>query len=340
MKDNVEVSVVVPIYNVEKYLERCVNSIINQTFKNIEIILVDDGSTDSSGELCEEIKKRDNRIKVYHKKNGGLGSARNYGYKYANGEYILFLDSDDYIEINTIEEMIKYKEYDIVCCGFDRVNEETKKVYSEEMINFPFEELEINDKTIMDTAFLSPSGWGKLFKKELLKDIEFSSNKKAIEDILFYLEVIPKVKKIKYIKKVLWHYMVRKDSLIMGITEEKAQLFEENLLDVKAKYIEEEYNEARFNYLTLQVFIHNCISIPSRLFNNKDINIRNRLKHIKKYMNDNFPNWRKVKFKIKGQFVKNTAIHIIRLMYITNTFIVFLYLYNFLINKLKIDVKW
>lgn len=340
MEKKIKISIIIPIYNVEKYLERCVNSVINQTFKNIEIILVDDGSTDGSGELCEKIKERDERIIVYHKKNGGLGSARNYGLDFATGEYILFLDSDDYIEINTVEEMIKYKEYDIVCCGFDRVDEQTKKVYSQEMINLPFDEIEISDKSIIDTAFLSPSGWGKLYKKDLIKDIRFSYNKKAIEDVLFYLEVIPKTKKIKYIKKVLWHYMVRKDSLIMGITEEKAQLFEDNLLEIKSKYINNNYSDDIFNYLTMEVFIHNCISIPSRLFNNKDINIRKRLEHIKEYMNHNFPNWKKFKFKIKGQFLKNTAIHIIRFMYKTNTFIVFLYLYNFLINKLKIDIKW
>lgn len=335
-----KVSIIVPIYNVEKYLKRCVESLINQTYKNIEILLIDDGSTDNSGKICDELERTDNRIKVYHKENGGLGSARNYGYKYATGEHILFLDSDDYIELETIESMMQYSGYDIVCCGFDRVDEETKEVYSQEMIKMPFEELEITDKTIMETAFLSPSGWGKLFKKELLSDIKFSEDKRAIEDTLFYLEIIPKVKKIKYIKEILWHYMVRKNSLIMSITEEKAELFEKNLLEVKEKYINKNYNNAKFDFLTTQVFIHNCISIPSRLYANKEIDMYKRLKHIKKYMNDNFTNWKKIKLKIEGRYFKKIAIYILRMMYKLNIFIVFLFIYNFMINKLKIDIKW
>lgn len=340
MEGKIKVSIIVPIYNVENYLKRCVESLINQTFKNIEIILVDDGSTDNSGNICDELKETDNRIKVYHKQNGGLGSARNYGLQQAIGEYILFLDSDDFIELNTLEKMIKYEGYDIVCCGFDRVDEETKKVYSKEMIEMPFDEIEVNDETIMELAFLSPSGWGKLFKKDLINDIKFSEDKRAIEDTLFYLEIIPKAKKIKYVKEILWHYMVRKNSLIMSITEEKADLFENNLLEIKNKYIKNEYSNSKFDFLTIQVFIHNCISIPSRLYNNKDVNIKKRLKHIKKYMNDNFPNWGKVKIKIKGRLFKKTAIYILRLMYKFNMFIVFLFLYNFMITKLKIDVKW
>lgn len=335
-----KVSIIVPIYNVEKYLKRCVESLINQTYKNIEILLIDDGSTDNSGKICDELERIDNRIKVYHKENGGLGSARNYGYKYATGEHILFLDSDDYIELNTIENMMEYSGYDIVCCGFDRVDEKTKKVYSQEMIKMPFDELEITDETIMEAAFLSPSGWGKLFRKELLSNIEFSEDKRAIEDTLFYLEVIPKAKKIKYIKKILWHYMVREDSLIMSITEEKADLFEKNLLEIKKKYIENNYNNAKFDFLTIQVFIHNCISIPSRLYTNKEINMNKRLKHIKRYMNDNFTNWKKIKLKIEGRYLKKIVIYILRKMYKLNIFIVFLFVYNFMINKLKIDIKW
>lgn len=335
-----KVSIIVPIYNVEKYLKRCVESLINQTYKNIEILLIDDGSTDNSGKICDELERIDNRIKVYHKENGGLGSARNYGYKYAAGEHILFLDSDDYIELNTIENMMEYSGYDIVCCGFDRVDEKTKKVYSQEMIKMPFDELEITDETIMEAAFLSPSGWGKLFRKELLSNIEFSEDKRAIEDTLFYLEVIPKAKKIKYIKKILWHYMVREDSLIMSITEEKADLFEKNLLEIKKKYIENNYNNAKFDFLTIQVFIHNCISIPSRLYTNKEINMNKRLKHIKRYMNDNFTNWKKIKLKIEGRYLKKIVIYILRKMYKLNIFIVFLFVYNFMINKLKIDIKW
>ena len=101
------ISVIVPIYNVEKYLTKCIESIINQTYKNLEIILVDDGSPDKSPIICDEYAKKDNRIKVIHKKNGGLSDARNYGMSLATGEYISFIDSDDYIDEEMYEKHMK-----------------------------------------------------------------------------------------------------------------------------------------------------------------------------------------------------------------------------------------
>lgn len=115
------ISIIVPVYNVEKYLNKCIDSIINQTYKNIEIILVDDGSTDNSGKICDEYLLRDSRIKVIHKNNGGLSSARNEGINISSGEYIGFVDSDDWVEPNMYEEMYKkilYSNADIVDCGY------------------------------------------------------------------------------------------------------------------------------------------------------------------------------------------------------------------------------
>ena len=114
------ISVIVPVFNVEKYLERCVETIVNQTYKNLEIILVNDGSTDNSGELCDELAKKDNRIKVVHKENGGLSDARNTGERESTGEYIIFIDSDDYIHhemLNTLYTQIVEKNADVSICG-------------------------------------------------------------------------------------------------------------------------------------------------------------------------------------------------------------------------------
>lgn len=105
-----KVSIILPIYNVEKYLEKCVNSVINQTYQNIEVILVDDGSKDSSGRICDELVESDNRIKVIHKKNGGLASARNAGYEVATGEYIMYIDSDDVIKNDIAEKCVSAME--------------------------------------------------------------------------------------------------------------------------------------------------------------------------------------------------------------------------------------
>ena len=122
--ENPLVSVIIPVYNVEKYLEECVNSVINQTYKNIEVILVDDGSTDSSGDICDEYVMFDSRISVLHKANGGLSSARNAGMKKASGEWIYFLDSDDFLELDMLSHLVNLatrKQADIVffdACSF------------------------------------------------------------------------------------------------------------------------------------------------------------------------------------------------------------------------------
>lgn len=108
------ISVIIPVYKVEKFLHRCVDSVINQTYKNLEIILIDDGSPDNCGNICDEYAKKDTRIKVIHQENQGLSGARNSGLNIAKGEYIYFIDSDDYIKKNTLENMIKYSEKDIL----------------------------------------------------------------------------------------------------------------------------------------------------------------------------------------------------------------------------------
>ena len=126
------ISIIVPVYNVEKYLNRCVDSIINQTYKNLEIILVDDGSTDNSGKICDEYQKKDSRIKVIHKTNGGMSSARNAGLDIATGNYIAFVDSDDYIALNMMATMRGYvvdNNVDMAVCGFTRLTE--NKILSE-----------------------------------------------------------------------------------------------------------------------------------------------------------------------------------------------------------------
>ena len=169
MKKNKLISVVVSIYNMEKYLDKCINSIINQTHKELEIILIDDGSTDNSRTIAEKYSKIDKRIKYYYKKNGGLSDARNYGIKKATGEYIGFVDSDDYLEKEMYEELykniIKYNA-DISVVGFNIVYEDNNlnKVSYEE----PYNKLEVlNSKEAFDILFkdslFGNFAWNKLY---------------------------------------------------------------------------------------------------------------------------------------------------------------------------------
>lgn len=170
-----KVSIIVPVYNVEKYLNRCIDSIIKQTFENIEIILVDDGSTDNSGKICDEYALKDYRIKVIHKTNGGLSEARNYGLDIATGDYLLFVDSDDYIDVNLIKNLEQYmdKQLDVIKFKIIRVDEYGKEI---KKVDGPIFEKISGEKAFKKLVFkdeLLECACIYLFKRELIVNSNF-----------------------------------------------------------------------------------------------------------------------------------------------------------------------
>lgn len=178
------ISIIVPIYNIEKYIERCVRSLINQTYQNIEIILVDDGSTDNSGNIADKLANQDTRIKCIHQKNGGLSAARNTGLNVAKGNYYSFIDGDDYIKSETIEKLylnaVKYHA-EIAVCNMIRFYEDN----STEAFYKPCNHVEVLDQDDRFKTLNQPSVCNKLFKKGLFNDVKFPVGK-YYEDTYVY----------------------------------------------------------------------------------------------------------------------------------------------------------
>ena len=214
------ISVIVPVYNVKKYLKKCVDSIINQQYTNLEIILVDDGSTDGSSMLCDNLKKEDERIKVFHKQNGGLSSARNYGFSKSSGKYILFIDSDDYIH----EKMI-YKLYsaliancaDLAICNYDFVDTNGKIVkQNKNVIKNEIFDKEIAYKKISEKYdFYYITVWNKLYKRGILSNDTFPKGKIHEDEFVIHL-ILNKCNRIVSINDCLYFYVQRNNSIMHG----------------------------------------------------------------------------------------------------------------------------
>ncbi len=214
MIENNKISVIVPVYNVENYLKDCIESVINQTYKNIEIILVDDGSTDNSGRICDEYAKNDKRINVIHKKNGGLSSARNTGLDVASGDYIMFLDSDDLFLPSSCELMLKEIEdkiADYVIGNYQNCTEEG------ELWDFPvfdinkYKEFKLDIKDYKNSFFImNSSACNKIFRTSFLKklNMRFVEGVPA-EDAIFTTHCFIKSKNVYYIPDVMYLYRQR-----------------------------------------------------------------------------------------------------------------------------------
>lgn len=205
-----KISIVVPVYNVEQYLEQCLFQIMNQTYTNLEIILVDDGATDNSGSICDDFAKKDERIKVIHKENGGLSDARNVGMKHATGEYIGFIDSDDYPEITMYEKLYKLIEkynVDISICGKYRDTNLKKEIYKEELLSRRnvFEEMARVGK-------IESHAWNKLYRRNLFDGIEYPVGK-TYEDIYTTYKIIEKVDEVAYTSEQLYFYRDNPESI-------------------------------------------------------------------------------------------------------------------------------
>ncbi len=223
LKKDKLVSIVVPVYNAEDYLESCVDSLISQTYKNIEIILVNDGSTDHSVEICEKYAKMDSRIKVMHKENGGVSSARNTALKEASGDYVCFVDSDD----TTNEDMIRIlydtmisKSADIVICSYQLVSEDglIENVSVTKDVEFTTREAL---KDVLLTKTFTGSPWGKLFKTEKVKTLSFDEDIFFGEDMLFVVKAIKNAEKIVFIPLPYYNYNIRENSASTSFFNDK-----------------------------------------------------------------------------------------------------------------------
>lgn len=211
------VSIIVPVYKVEKYLERCVNSILNQTYRNIEVILVDDGSPDKCGVICDEYQKKDNRIRVIHKKNGGLSDARNVAIPLVKGEYISFIDSDDWVSPYYVEHLYKAVsmcQADLGISWFENVFEGKALRSEPEKELMRYECLTAGEclKKLLYQDGVEVCAWGKLYKTELFEDLRYPVGK-LYEDIPVTYETVKQSKKISVIRNVDYYYFQRGDSI-------------------------------------------------------------------------------------------------------------------------------
>lgn len=286
------VTVVIPIYNVEKQLSRCIDSVLNQTYKNLEIILVDDGSPDNCPQICDEYAKKDDRIIVIHKVNQGLGMARNTGIELATGKYICFFDSDDYVEVDTVEECCicaERERADLVCFGHI---EETNsgKVRLQRLPTVPkevFLKNEILEQLIPMTLAhnaetgedwnLSMSAWSCFFSMDVIKKNKwrFVSEREIIsEDIYSVLEYYWYTEKIVFIKKTFYHYILNELSLsnvFRNDRYEKLKVFVSKMRELlKSKNSEKELEQRLFTiFLGLTIGALKNIVICDLTFKNK-----------------------------------------------------------------------
>ena len=285
-----KVSIVVPIYKVEKYLRRCVDSIINQTYRNLEIILVDDGSPDKCGQIIDEYKEKDSRIISLHKKNGGLSDARNYGMKYVTGEYIFFLDSDDYIKSETIETLInlslKYQA-DIVQGGF-YYKYENYLLYDDRYYNEDSDPIILDNKELMYELIVNERvknfAWGKLYKTDLIKDLLFEKGV-LFEDVFWAHNVMSRVKKYVICHKPLTYYVQREDSIVANYSVRNLDIIKG--MKVRHKFIEENYSEfinESYTLLLKTMFMHYNLLMKNK---SKDSDKKYR-KEIEEYIITNY----------------------------------------------------
>lgn len=319
MKNNALISIIVPVYNMENYLEKSVFSIINQTYKNIEILLIDDGSSDNSGSICDTLEKSNKKlIKTYHKKNGGLADARNYGLKKANGRYVCFVDSDDLINKTMIEklyEMIIENNAQVSACNFKYIYDDnynikicnSKEIIKKKIILGRNDSLKImvnlNEK-------FAPNVCNKMFDKSLFTDDCFFPTGRLYEDMIVTTKVLSKIDKAVYIDCDLYYYLQRKNSITgkfnnqefdhIVMSQEVLNYIESNVVDVKKYFIT--YHAINSISVINKMIKNNCFD--KSLYNDIKDFIHKNKKII--YNDKNLSKLKKIQIKI---FEKSKALY-------------------------------
>ena len=288
-----KISIIVAVYSIEKYIENCIKSIIKQKYKNLEILLIDDGSTDSSKDICDKYAQIDKRIKVIHKKNGGLSDARNVGMSIATGEYINFLDGDDYIYptfYTNLYNLIKKCDADISECDFLRVNEDDieniEKIIEEKNDKLVIKEEIIDGEKAINELFgtkLQPYVkkvvvWNKLYNAKILKNIQFPIGKLHEDEYTTY-KILSNSKKIITTNKILHGYIQTKNSIMRR--EIKQKRIDDNLdAYMEASNFFKEKNNIKVEMKCRRRYLENCIELSGKILKSENINKAEQLKDL------------------------------------------------------------
>lgn len=278
------VSVIVPIYKVEEYLDECVQSILKQTYQNFELILVDDASPDNCGKMCDSYAAENSKIQVIHKENGGLSSARNAGLEIAKGDYIVFVDSDDYIRDCYLEDMVNLAiqyEADLICCHFTKAESFVRWEDSESLVIYRGEEIIDNRNT--NDVVMTPA-WNKLYHRSFFfgHDLRYPEGK-IHEDNFLTPQILYRAKCMVITGKSLYFYRVRENSIITSSFSEK-RLDKIEAIEFYLKFYREInkpalfYKELEGYFRGLMHFYSLMLEIDRKKYRGKIIEYRNKLK--------------------------------------------------------------
>lgn len=236
------VSIIIPIFQVESYLDKCIKSVVNQSYRNLEIILIDDGSSDRCPAMCDTWAEKDRRIRVIHKKNGGLSDARNVGMQVAQGDYVTFIDSDDWVEVRFIEILYKaiiQTKAEISACDFRKIYKKSEKeIVTTDTVNVQLLTPKEAMQDILTDRSLHSVVWNKLYKKELLNNEKFEIDR-FHEDEFFSFHIIDKAKKIVYVDIPLYNYRQRHGSIMTSFSLRHLDILDAYLRRIKL--LEEKY---------------------------------------------------------------------------------------------------
>ena len=291
----ISVSVIIPVYNVEKYISKCLDSLVNQTLKNIEVIVVNDGSPDKSQEIIDKyVKKYPDKIKSYIKENGGQGSARNFGLEKAHGEYIGYVDSDDFVQLDMYEQLYnkaKEKDYDIVVCGNYNVSEDYL-IKKEDRI------VDNYDTDLDNVIFGKVCVWNKIYKREILLNNKISFKEKVwYEDLAFTLKAIINSKSFAFIDECLYDYLIRQGST-MNNSNVKRNLEILCAFDDILDYVKKNNKDEFFEKIEFLAIDHIYISSIVRIIRaDADKKLKKEvIDNLIDYMNNNFPCYKDNKY--------------------------------------------
>lgn len=248
------VSVIVPVYNAVQYLTQCLDSILGQTYKNLEIILVNDGSTDESGKVCDDYKKKDSRVVVIHQENRGVSSARNNGLKHMTGEWLCFVDADDVVQTNYIEYLYNLANTfnaEVSACGYTKINRnDIYKVITNNSNEYTFFSAAEAIEDMLYKKKISTYCCAKMFRKKAIKQVFFQEDLKVAEDFDFTIRILENVKKVVYGSQNLYLYIQNLTSCMHGTDWEKYSYAIKNFEKMKESILIK--NELRDAYVNFQ----------------------------------------------------------------------------------------